>query len=363
MMYKERREKISIKFYVLIALIILIIVFAIILLIPNKKQEPKKEVEMQLYSKDAMDNIKANYSKKFYENMKSFKDVAEKYFIKKQEALLDKQTVTLDKLINDNHMITALTDESGDKCNEEKSQIVYVRNSNNGNYKVTITLVCGKEEESLITYMGNYDYCKDADACEKKIEVTDKKKPKKEEPESPEPVKEPEPTPSEVTTDYPLYEYVLSPSESCGTFSEWSDWSQDKIDATLYKQIETKTETKSVEYECQKQESYITGYREEKYIAAYTITTTKVGTKKDQNGNIVAVYETKKVPVYGTKKVPVYGTRNVGNQNVCKKDESITYYHYRTFEYKEGINYVRYSSSNNDQYLISQGYVATGNTK
>ncbi len=374
-MYKERRDKVSIKFYILIALIVLIIIFGIILLIPHKKVETKKPVKMELYSKQDMEDIEKNYSKTFYNNFKELKKVSEKYFIKKQEALLDKQTVSLDKLINDNHLIATIYDEDGKKCNEDKSQVVYVKNSNNGNYKMTITLVCGKEEETLTTYMGNYDYCKNDTACEKQVEAK-KKAEKVVEPEtdvSPEPEtevdKKPIPVPTQEPIDtndnYTLYEYVLAPSESCGEYSDWSDWSTNKIDASLYKEVDTKTDTKSTDYDCSdyRTERYISGYKEEKYVAGYTVTTTKVGTKTDSKGNVVAVYDTKKVPVYGTRKTPVYATRSVGSKKTCQKDISVTSYRYRTFEYKKGINYVRYSSSNKDQYLIAQGYVATGKTK
>lgn len=364
-MYKERREKVSIKFYILIVLILLIIIFSIILLLPHKKKTKEKKVEMELYSKQAIDDIKSNYSKTFYKNFKEFKKTSEKYFIKKQDALLDKQTVTLNKLINDNHLITTLYDDKGSKCDEDKSQVIYAKNANNSNYKITITLVCGDEEESLTTYMGNYDYCKSNDACEKKVEVKKKPKQEPEEPTpDPEPTPEPDTTPSTADKGYTLYEYVLAPSESCGSFSEWSEWSNNKIEASLYKEVDTKTDNKEEEYDCSdnRTERYISGYKNEQFIAGYTVTTTKVGTKTDSKGNVKAIFETKKEPIYGTKKTPIYATRSVGGQKTCKKNTAITSYRYRTFEYSRGINYVRYSSSAKDDYLISQGYVATGKT-
>lgn len=375
-MYQERREKASIKFYILIVLVILIIVFAIMLLIPKKKVVEKEPVEMELYSKSAMKDIKKNYSDIFYDNYKTLKDTAIKYFIKKVDGFSSKQKVSLDQIINDNHLMATLYDEEGNKCEEEKSYIAYTKNSNNDNYKMEIKLICGSEEETLTTYLGSYDYCEKADYCEKQVEV----KPKAEDIEEPEEVEEqtetntneqtpPEPeTPVEnndnVSSDYTLYEYVLSPSDSVGTYSDWSEWTTQKEEASLYKEIDTKAETKESQYDCSEHrtERYIASYKTEQYIAGYTIKTTKVGTKKDKGG-VVAVYDTKKTPVYSTKKIPVYATRNINNNKVCTKTDTIEYYRYRIFSYNTGINYVRYSSSEDDQYLINQGYVKTGKTK
>ncbi len=364
-MYKERREKASIKFYILIALVILIIVFAIILVMPKNKKVTKKTVPTELYSKSDLVSINKSYSDIFYDNLKNFKDTSEKYFIKKVDALGNKEIITLDNLINENHMMATLLDKDGNKCDEVNSNVTFIKNSNNDNYKMTLTLICGSENATLTTYMGNYDYCKNNKYCEKKVEV------KKQATKVEEPVTESVETPTEITvpdtpvqTDYSLYEYVLSPSESVGTYSDWSEWSTTEEQASLYKQIETKTETQTSEYDCSIHENqrYIAGYKEETYIAGYTTKTTKVGTK-NENGNIVAVYDTKTTPVYGTRKVPVYGYRRIDNDKTCTKEDAVTYYRYRIFTYKKGINYIRYSSSDNDSYLINKGYVKTENTK
>lgn len=364
-MYKERREKASIKFYVLIVLVVLIIVFAIVLMMPKKKKVSKKSIPMELYSKSDLASIKKSYSDIFYDNLESFKDTSEKYFIKKKDGFDNKEVIILDNLINDNHMMATLLDKDGNKCDEDNSNVTYIKNSNNENYKMTLTLICGSESATLTTYMGNYDYCKDSDYCEKKVEI------KKQATEVEEPVTEPVETPVEpitpdtpIQSDYPLYEYVLSPNESVGTYSDWSEWSTTEEQASLYKEIETKTEVQTSEYDCSIHENqrYITGYKEESYIAGYTTKTTKVGTK-NENGNIVAVYDTKTTPVYGMRKIPVYGYRRIDNNQTCTKEDAVNYYRYRIFTYKKGINYIRYSSSDNDTYLINKGYVKTDNTK
>ena len=367
-MYKERRERASIKFYILIVLVVLIIVFAIMLLIPKKKEVKVEPVEMELYSKRAMKDIKKNYSSTFYENYKSFKKTAIKYFVKKVDGFSSKQKVSLDQLVNDNHLMATLYDEDGNKCDEEKSYVSYNKNSNNDNYKMNIKLICGNEEEELITYLGSYDYCEKDDYCEKQVEVKTKAE-DIEEPETEEPIKEETPqqpeTPVEtdpVSTGYTMYEYVLSPNDSIGTYSDWSEWKTEKEEASIYKEIDTKTETQESEYDCSvKTQRYISGYKEEKYIAGYTTKTTKVGTK-NENGSVVAVYDTQTTPVYGTKKIPIYATRKAETK-MCTKTDSVEYYRYRIFNYNKGINYVRYSSSEDDQYLINQGYVKTGNTR
>lgn len=370
-MYKERRDTISIKFYVLIALVILIIVFAIILFIPRKKSEVKEPVEMELYSKQSMIELKNNHNKTFYENFKELKRVSEKYFIKKVDALLDKQTITLDKLY-DNHLITTITDENGEKCDSEKSGVDVVKNTNNNNYKMTITLVCGEDTASVATYMGTYDYCEDNDYCEKQVEVkekADEEVKKEEEPKQEEQVEQPSENPileqPDETTNLPtMFEYVLSPNDDNGNWTNWSDWGLEQKQASLYQEIDTKTETKKTDYDCSTSttQTYIAGYKEEQYLVGYTTKTTKVGTKT-VNGRVEAQYDTKTVPVYGVRKVPIYKTRTVNNSKTCTKDEATIFYRYRTFSYKTGINYVKYSSSDNDQYLINKGYVKTGKTK
>ena len=360
-MYKERKDKVSIKFYVLIVLIILIIVFSIILLIPHKKNKPVKKVEQVLYSKYDMDDIKANYSSSFYDNFKQFKEASFKYFVKKVSTFSNEQIVTLDNFINDNHFLATLTDDDGNKCDEENSFVKYTKNSNNERYRVDITLVCDTDQASLKTYFGKYDYC-EKDYCEKKIDK--KSKPKKEIIPTEEIIPTPEDSePTVVDNEYPLYEYVLTPNDSIGSWSEWSEWSTNQSDANLYKEIETKTESKTEEYDCSQPERYISGYKEEKYIAGYVTSSTAIGTKKDAYGNIVTVFETKTNPVYGTRKIPIYATRPGGGKKTCTKETGINYYRYRTFSYKTGINYIKYSSSDDDQYLISTGYIKTGKTK
>ena len=129
-MYKERREKASIRFYVLIFLVILIIIFSIMLLIPKKKQVKKvKPVKMELYSKSDMLAIKKSYSESFYDNLEEVKKAAEKYFLKKVDGLSKGKKITLDQLINDNHFMATLYDAEGNKCDEEQSYISYAKNS------------------------------------------------------------------------------------------------------------------------------------------------------------------------------------------------------------------------------------------
>ena len=219
--------------------------------------------------------------------------------------------------------------------------------------------------------MGSYDYCSDDDYCEKKVEVKKKATEVEEPTEIVEEKQESATEPQEgtanqdpVISDYTLYEYVLAPSDSIGVYSDWSEWSTNKEEASIYKEIDTKVENQESQYDCSEHrtERYIASYREEQYIAGYTTKTTKVGTK-NENGNVVAVFDTKTTPFYATKKVPIYATRNIDNNKTCTKTDSTEYYRYRIFNYNKGINYVRYSSSDNDQYLINQGYVKTGKTK
>ena len=85
------------------------------------------------------------------------------------------------------------------------------------------------------------------------------------------------------------------------------------------------------------------------------------------------VYETRRVPVYGvitkdvfgtkttdittTKDVPVYETQTTDNY------VNVTYYRFRTREKLSGSSDVKYSTKENDEELIKQGYKYTGNVK
>ena len=76
--------------------------------------------------------------------------------------------------------------------------------------------------------------------------------------------------------------------------------------------------------------------------------------------NPMTIYQTKETPIYGTRNNPIYKTRQVTVDNCTS---SIKYYRSRSFKYNKGVNYIKYSTNENDNYLLSRGYTKTGNTK
>ncbi|MBR3523378.1 MAG: hypothetical protein IKN87_01675 [Bacilli bacterium] len=73
----------------------------------------------------------------------------------------------------------------------------------------------------------------------------------------------------------------------------------------------------------------------------------------------------KRVPIYTTVTEDIYGTVTTPIYTEQKETTygNVTYYRYRTRSYKAGGESIKWSDSDNDQTLISQGYHFTGNVK
>lgn len=399
-MYEERKDKLTWKNY-LVYVILLIIILSIFLLIivkcSGKKKVEKKTVELIFYSEQQLEDIEKNYNQELASNMANFKyNVIDYYKDKLGNEKVD-MTLTLQNLY-DKHISSQLI-YNDTECDSTNSKVVVVKKGRE--YKLTFDLVCGTDNQvSMTTYLGKYSYCKDKSLCEKKVEKEEIKK--EEKPTSPitpeKPVEPPivappsEPPTSEtppepetpvqpetpVINKYTYYEYTLKPNEGIGTYSNWSDWKKEPIEGSLYVEVETKEETETKTEDCTetKEETYISGYNTERYISGYTTKKYKVGTKKVQtgtkqqvvNGKMVTVpvyteqpiYQTKEEPVYATKKVPIYSKRQVKVDNCTITTK---YYRSRTFTYNKKINYIVYSTNENDEYLINKGYVKTSEKK
>lgn len=94
----------------------------------------------------------------------------------------------------------------------------------------------------------------------------------------------------------------------------------------------------------------------------------QTGTKTEQYQEYETVTKTRQVPVYS--QVPVYNTITVqtGVKPVTKEvktpvETKVTYYRSRTREYISGSVDTKWSKSQNDNSLLSQGYTLTGNSK
>lgn len=390
-MYKERKEKLGILNYlVYIFILLLILTIVIVIIVKNSKKKVKeKPKEMVLYSEEAILDLETKYSESFAANMASFKFAAIDYYKDKLGSARVDMVLTLQDFY-DKHVVEELKIDDK-KCDSENSKVEVTKKS--GEYLLDVTLVCGEDKDTINTYIGKYEYCKNSDICEKKIEKKKSKKknnqtadnPTTVEPSTvnpstvePEPTEEPEPTRAPSSTKYKFYEYALTPSEQVGKYTAWTDWSKDVVEPSLLVEVDVKEETETKTEGCTetREESYISGYNNETYIAGYVTKKYQVGTHKVQvgnrqvkrNGKVVnepiyedqPLYQTKEEPVYKTKQTPIYSTREVSVDNCTS---SIKYYRTRKFTYNSGINYIKYSISDNDENLLKGGYTKTGNTK
>ena len=393
-MYNERKEKLGILNYLVYSFIILLIIIIVIVIIAKsgKKKVQEKPKEMVLYSEEQLNNIESDYSESMAANMASFKYNAIDYYKDKLGNEKVDMVLTLQDFY-DKHFIEELS--AGDnKCDSENSKVEVTKKS--GEYKFDFVLICGEDKAFLDTYIGKYNYCKNDDICEKKIEKKENTSKdektsdldnEKKSTETTVPNNDSKTETKDESNDdlakstngkYTFYEYTLTPSNQTGSYTEWSDWSKDATQASLMVEVETKDETETKTSGCTetKEESYISGYNTETYISGYVTKKYQVGTKKVQTGTkqvkirgkIVnqpiyeeqPIYQTKEEPVYKTKQTPIYSTRQVTVDNCTS---TVKYYRYRKFTYKKGINYIKYSISDNDQVLLNSGYTKTGNTK
>lgn len=369
-MYKERKEKLGILNYLVYALILLIILIVAIIIIAKlttKKKVVTKKVELELYSEKALEEIEQSKGEMLALNMANFKFAALDYYTDRLGLEKVDMTLTLQELY-DKHLLETLEVE-GTKCDSEKSNVEVFKKSKE--YRLEFKLVCG-DEVNLTTYLGKYEYCKNSDICEKKVEVKETEKVATKEEK-----KEDQKIENTDTVDN-FYEYVLTPNDKIGKYSAWSNWDKKEVTKDLYTEVEIKEESETKTGDCKqtKEETYISGYNTETYISGYTSKKYQVGTKKVQvgtkqikvNGKVVnqpiyedqPIYQTKEEPVYATKQTPIYATRQVEVDNCVS---TVKYYRYRTFKYNKGINYTKYSISDNDQNLLNKGYIKTGNIK
>ena len=380
-MYKERKDKLSIWSYLTYGVIIFIILLIIIIIIVkagSKKKPVEKPKEMVLYSLKQLNSIEDEYGKDLASNMATFKYTAIDYYKDKLGNEKVDMILTLQDFY-DKHFIEEIS-EGDTKCDSENSKVEVTKKS--GEYRLDFILKC-KNTATLTTYLGKYKYCKSASICEKKVEK-EEENPSTVNPTTTEPnptTVEPSTVPDPATptpSSYKFYEYTLTPSDKVGTYSSWSDWGTNEIKSSINLEVETKDETVTKTEGCTetREETYIASYNTETYIIGYETKKYKVGTKtvpvkttqvtKDGKPKDIytyreePIYQTKETPIYGTKSTPVYATRQVTVDNCT----SVTkYYRSRSFKYKKGINYIRYSINENDNYLLSKGYIKTGNTK
>ncbi len=319
-MYTEEYNKRPFPFrdFLLKFIIVVIFVLLIIWLIPKftqpklKKTSTKEETVLE-------------------QNILKMKEAAITYYSKEENLPEDgkKEVLTLRQMVNQK-LLSAFRDKDGKACNVDKSYVQVTKE--NEEYLLKVNLQCSEEEDYILTKIGKYTYCENSKICEKDLtkqetqtqeeqkeekpkeevpkeeEKVEKQEEKKEEPKE-EVTPQPQPEPAKTT----LYEYK---KEIPGVFSNWSSCDENNLSNwKLNSDRLPESICDNNDKNCLKQ---IRILRRKEYIGV-------------DNG------------------VKIYATR--------------VYYCIQTRTYQEGSTDIKWSSNNNDQSLIQNGYVLTGKTK
>ena len=127
---------------------------------------------------------------------------------------------------------------------------------------------------------------------------------------------------------------------------------------------EDSCQTKSVPVYGTKQVPYETTEEVTKYrtVPVYETKQVQTGVKQEAYKETVNVTKYKTVPVYSTIKVQI-GTKEEKEEVTVPVVTKVTYYRSKTREFISGTTDTKWSTSQNDQSLISQGYTLTGNSR
>ena len=235
-MYNERKDMFTIKDVFLQVLFVVLFVFLLIWLFPTKSFVTEKVDNLA----DSIGNINGNYLTTFNENIKSMKEAAQSYFTTARlpQKVGEIKTLTLQKML-DEKLILPFVDGKGEQCNAQKSYVEITKMDDE--YILKVYLSCEDNTDYVLVHMGCYDYC-DTYLCEKK-EVP---KPTTTKPTTPKPTT-PKPTTPIVNKKY-KYEYVLITNGKWGDYSNWTNWSKNKVTTNDYTQVETKVVNELVGY-------------------------------------------------------------------------------------------------------------------
>ena len=401
-MYIERKEKFSLKSFLLIILIILLFIFLVIWLVPKKSSNKKLQSEIDI------NEIKDIYGDIFANNIKKMKNSAINYLVPRRlpTDIDDNISLKLSRMY-DLNIISKLKDKNKNECDAEESYVEITKTFSN--YKMIVNLKCGSDEDYIIVYLNNYSYCQNNGICEKRAtsnkpsskEIIVKEEERKTTDESKEEVSEKENNYIDNHTDNygkvhneTLFEYSkdLSSSSTCG---DWSNWQKESINETNNIKVETKEVYEIVDYTYEKKQvgtrsETVINQVSEKQFVGYNTSLVQDGTQDIEVGKKIikttkivkkgssyeTVTTTEEVPIYRTvatykeEKVPIYDYVSVDKEEVIEvpvyedvKKEVYglaTYYRYKNC----GTGYdIKYSYSNNDSELLNKGYKLTGNTK
>ena len=124
----------------------------------------------------------------------------------------------------------------------------------------------------------------------------------------------------------------------------------------VYETKKVQTGTKQEEY---KETVTVTKYRT---VPVYETKQVQTGVKQEAYKETVNVTKYKTVPVYSTIKVQI-GTKEEKEEVTVPVVTKVTYYRSKTREFISGTTDTKWSTSQNDQSLISQKYTLTGNSR
>ncbi|MBQ9011753.1 MAG: hypothetical protein IJ093_03800 [Bacilli bacterium] len=321
-MYQERQSGFIFKNIILKLLLIVIIILVVVGLFPTKK-----------YVENLLDQTNGTTSSiVFNSNLQTMKDAALSYYNGKR--LPDKSdTLTLKQML-DKNLLTEVKDSNNKTCDTNKSYVTVTKNEDD--YTLNISLTCNKKTKKIVSYFGSYNYCTSS-VCEKKKIINETQE---------------NPNNSGSKDVSTKEEECLYTKSSNGTYkyTNWSDWTTEKISPSQTREVETKVEKVKV------------GTIDEA-VGTTTITQSPKKVTAKKNGNIFVVYV---CPADfdngGSHNNPVVCTKTVTKYEAKDAYKNILYYRYRDKSYVNAQSDSKWSNCN-DSTLINNGYTNTNQTR
>ncbi len=229
-MYEDRRETFTVKDVFLQLLFIVLLVFILIWLFPTKGYLERKldGIESSIDGK-----LQPLYTRLFTDNIITMKDAAKSYFTNPRlpQNVGDKAKLTLSEMY-EKGLLLDLVDSNNKSCDASKSYVEVTKMDEE--YQMKVSLSCSDKEAYIIEYMGCYDYCNGLCTKEEAEVIRTSGNP---------------PAPTPTPSDRYRYQYVLRTGDSCTKYSNWSEWTTNRIEENSYTKVETKTEKVVDHYE------------------------------------------------------------------------------------------------------------------
>lgn len=379
-MDNEEREFSWTDLFIKVIVILIIILFAVWLLsLANRRMTNSLEV--------MTNNI-------FSENINKMKDVGKDYFVagRLPENVGDMKIITLEEMYK-NKMLLTLNDSEGNECSS-KNSYVSVEKVDNG-YEMKVYLECGEKQDYIITPISCNNCCK-IDACNTKSTDNNYKN----------------------STKKLEYQYSKRTGGAWSNWSSYSDWSTKSVTKSDDIDVETKIVKENYTYDKTVNKDEYMGYSTCEVLNGYTLVSNENGvcnyskidviTDKpicpDVSGYInvgrigfscsyknetsykieeaecliqEGYYKTgslcaKNNVIKTTRYASCPDDQMLSNGGCYKRvtttvtlseNNDVTYYRYRTRNYVGGTIDYKWSTLNNDQNLLKNGYNLTGKTR